>query len=83
MYLLRAADITRVSRAYRQPVSAGARPVHEAGNGAKSDIEVHPSMPRHAAGYSLANDDTDTRLSRHSSEMRTSVRRPAGDFSTA
>jgi hypothetical protein len=44
MYLLRADGIARVSRAYRQPVSAGARPVHEAGTGAKLDIEVHPNM---------------------------------------
>jgi integrase len=36
--------------------------VREAGRAAKLDVEVHPHMLRHAAGYSLANEGTDTRL---------------------
>ena len=37
-----AGGIARVSRAYRQRVSAGTRPVREAGKGAKLDIETLP-----------------------------------------
>jgi type 1 fimbriae regulatory protein FimB/type 1 fimbriae regulatory protein FimE len=36
--------------------------VREAGRGAKLDVEAHPHMLRHAAGYALANEGTDTRL---------------------
>jgi integrase len=36
--------------------------VREAGRAAKLDVEVHPHMLRHATGYSLANEGTDTRL---------------------
>ena len=36
--------------------------VREAGKVAKLDVEVHPHMLRHATGYSLANEGTDTRL---------------------
>jgi type 1 fimbriae regulatory protein FimB/type 1 fimbriae regulatory protein FimE len=36
--------------------------VREAGWLAKLDVEVHPHMLRHATGYSLANERTDTRL---------------------
>ena len=36
--------------------------VREAGSAAKLDVAVHPHMLRHATGYSLANDGTDTRL---------------------
>jgi site-specific recombinase XerD len=36
--------------------------VREAGRVAKLDVEVHPHMLRHATGYSLANEGTDTRL---------------------
>ena len=36
--------------------------VREAGKLAKLDVEVHPHMLRHATGYSLANEGTDTRL---------------------
>jgi type 1 fimbriae regulatory protein FimE len=36
--------------------------VREAGKLAKLDVEAHPHMLRHAAGYKLANDGTDTRL---------------------
>jgi type 1 fimbriae regulatory protein FimB/type 1 fimbriae regulatory protein FimE len=36
--------------------------VREAGELAKLDVEVHPHMLRHATGYSLANEGTDTRL---------------------
>jgi type 1 fimbriae regulatory protein FimB/type 1 fimbriae regulatory protein FimE len=34
----------------------------EAGRSAKLDVEAHPHMLRHAAGYMLANEGTDTRL---------------------
>jgi type 1 fimbriae regulatory protein FimB len=36
--------------------------VREAGRLAKLDLEAHPHMLRHAAGYMLANQGTDTRL---------------------
>jgi integrase len=36
--------------------------VREAGRDARLDVEVHPHMLRHAAGYTLANDGVDTRL---------------------
>jgi type 1 fimbriae regulatory protein FimB len=36
--------------------------VREAGKLAKLDVEAHPHMLRHATGYSLANEGTDTRL---------------------
>jgi type 1 fimbriae regulatory protein FimB len=36
--------------------------VREAGTLAKLDVEAHPHMLRHAAGYMLANEGTDTRL---------------------
>ncbi len=36
--------------------------VREAGKLAKLDVEAHPHMLRHAAGYMLANEGTDTRL---------------------
>jgi integrase len=36
--------------------------VREAGRLAKLDVEAHPHMLRHAAGYMLANEGTDTRL---------------------
>ena len=36
--------------------------VREAGRAAMLDVGVHPHMLRHAAGYSLANESTDTRL---------------------
>jgi type 1 fimbriae regulatory protein FimB/type 1 fimbriae regulatory protein FimE len=36
--------------------------VREAGKLARLDVEAHPHMLRHATGYSLANDGTDTRL---------------------
>jgi type 1 fimbriae regulatory protein FimB/type 1 fimbriae regulatory protein FimE len=36
--------------------------VREAGKLARLDVEAHPHMLRHAAGYSLANEGTDTRL---------------------
>jgi type 1 fimbriae regulatory protein FimB/type 1 fimbriae regulatory protein FimE len=36
--------------------------VREAGRLARLDVEVHPHMLRHATGYALANEGTDTRL---------------------
>ena len=36
--------------------------VREAGRAARLDVEVHPHMLRHAAGYALANEGVDTRL---------------------
>jgi site-specific recombinase XerD len=36
--------------------------VREAGRVAGLDLDVHPHMLRHAAGYALANEGTDTRL---------------------
>jgi type 1 fimbriae regulatory protein FimB/type 1 fimbriae regulatory protein FimE len=36
--------------------------VREAGKLARLDAEAHPHMLRHATGYSLANEGTDTRL---------------------
>jgi len=36
--------------------------VREAGKLARLDVEAHPHMLRHATGYSLANEGTDTRL---------------------
>jgi len=36
--------------------------VREAGTLAKLDVDAHPHMLRHAAGYILANEGTDTRL---------------------
>ena len=36
--------------------------VREAGKLARLDVGVHPHMLRHATGYSLANEGTDTRL---------------------
>ena len=36
--------------------------VREAGRLAGLDVEAHPHMLRHAAGYMLANEGTDTRL---------------------
>ncbi|MBV8092320.1 MAG: tyrosine-type recombinase/integrase [Acetobacteraceae bacterium] len=36
--------------------------VREAGKLAQLDVEAHPHMLRHAAGYCLANDGVDTRL---------------------
>ena len=36
--------------------------VREAGRAARLDIEAHPHMLRHAAGYTLANEGVDTRL---------------------
>jgi type 1 fimbriae regulatory protein FimB/type 1 fimbriae regulatory protein FimE len=36
--------------------------VREAGRGARLDVDVHPHMLRHATGYALANEGTDTRL---------------------
>ena len=36
--------------------------VREAGRVAGLDVEAHPHMLRHAAGYALANEGTDTRL---------------------
>jgi integrase len=36
--------------------------VREAGKLAKLDVEAHPHMLRHAAGYMLANEGADTRL---------------------
>jgi type 1 fimbriae regulatory protein FimB/type 1 fimbriae regulatory protein FimE len=36
--------------------------VREAGKLAKLDVEAHPHMLRHAAGYCLANEGVDTRL---------------------
>ena len=36
--------------------------VREAGKLARLDVTVHPHMLRHATGYSLANEGTDTRL---------------------
>lgn len=36
--------------------------VREAGRGARLDVNVHPHMLRHAAGYTLANEGVDTRL---------------------
>jgi len=36
--------------------------VREGGKLAKLDVEAHPHMLRHAAGYMLANEGTDTRL---------------------
>jgi type 1 fimbriae regulatory protein FimB len=36
--------------------------VREAGKLARLDVEAHPHMLRHAAGYMLANEGTDTRL---------------------
>jgi type 1 fimbriae regulatory protein FimB len=36
--------------------------VRQAGRLAKLDVEAHPHMLRHAAGYMLANEGTDTRL---------------------
>lgn len=36
--------------------------VKAAGEAAKLDLEAHPHMLRHAAGYMLANEGTDTRL---------------------
>jgi integrase len=36
--------------------------VREAGELARLDVAVHPHMLRHATGYSLANEGTDTRL---------------------
>jgi integrase len=36
--------------------------VREAGRVAKLNVDVHPHMLRHATGYSLANEGTDTRL---------------------
>jgi len=44
------------------PVEALQYIVREAGGAAKLGVAVHPHMLRHAAGYSLANDGTDTRL---------------------
>jgi site-specific recombinase XerD len=39
-----------------------ARIVQRAGETAKLGFHVHPHMLRHATGYALANDGTDTRL---------------------
>jgi len=39
-----------------------ARIVERAGEGAKLGFHVHPHMLRHATGYALANEGTDTRL---------------------
>jgi integrase len=39
-----------------------ARIVERAGEAAKLGFHVHPHMLRHATGYALANDGTDTRL---------------------
>jgi site-specific recombinase XerD len=39
-----------------------ARIVERAGEAAKLGFHVHPHMLRHAAGYALANEGTDTRL---------------------
>ena len=36
--------------------------VREAGRAARLDVEAHPHMLRHAAGYTLANEGVDTRL---------------------
>ena len=36
--------------------------VREAGRAARLDVQVHPHMLRHAAGYTLANEGVDTRL---------------------
>jgi integrase len=36
--------------------------VRTAGHAARLDVEAHPHMLRHAAGYCLANDGVDTRL---------------------
>ena len=36
--------------------------VREAGRVARLDVQVHPHMLRHAAGYTLANEGVDTRL---------------------
>jgi type 1 fimbriae regulatory protein FimB len=36
--------------------------VRQAGKLARLDVEAHPHMLRHATGYSLANEGTDTRL---------------------
>jgi site-specific recombinase XerC len=36
--------------------------MREAGRLAKLDVEAHPHMLRHATGYMLANEGTDTRL---------------------
>jgi len=36
--------------------------VREAGRVARLDVEAHPHMLRHAAGYTLANEGVDTRL---------------------
>jgi len=36
--------------------------VRQAGRLAKLDVDAHPHMLRHAAGYMLANEGTDTRL---------------------
>jgi type 1 fimbriae regulatory protein FimB/type 1 fimbriae regulatory protein FimE len=46
------------------PLSADALQyiVREAGRLAALDVEAHPHMLRHAAGYCLANEGTDTRL---------------------
>jgi Phage integrase family len=39
-----------------------ARIVERAGKAAKLDFHIHPHMLRHATGYALANEGTDTRL---------------------
>ena len=43
-------------------VDASQRICRAAGQAAKLDLDVHPHMLRHAAGYALANQGTDTRL---------------------